>query len=230
MNVAPMPNTCAFYRHHHCQVALGQSLAAVVGVCLLGWGGSQAIAATLTVQVTDSQGQALSDAVVFLASPEAKLASKPLTQVDIAQQNKAFVPEVSVVTVGTPVNFPNRDKVRHHVYSFSPIKSFEIKLYAGVPNAPVVFDKPGIAVLGCNIHDNMAAWTVVLETPWFGKTNATGHTQIKDVPAGKYQLRTWHTSLPVGAPALDQTVTLTQKGAQSLTVRLSASATEQKGQ
>lgn len=228
MNAALMPNACAFYRHHHFLAARGKSLVAVLGVCLLGVGGSQAIAAALTVQVQDSQGQALSDAVVFLESPEAKLASKPLPQVDIAQQNKTFIPEVSVVTVGTAVSFPNRDKVRHHVYSFSSIKSFEIKLYAGVPTAPVVFDKPGIAVLGCNIHDNMMAWTVVLETPWFGKSNAAGQVQLKDVPAGNYRLRTWHNSLPMGEPALDQAITVTAKGLSPLTVRLPVSMTRQK--
>jgi len=221
--VFPMPNASNSYHHKQWQATLGCLSAVVLGICLWGASVGQARAASLRVEVLDSQGQALPDAVVFLESPEAKLASKPLPQVDIAQQNKEFVPEVSVVTVGTAVNFPNRDRVRHHVYSFSPIKSFEIKLYAGLPAAPVVFDKPGIAVLGCNIHDNMMAWTVVLETPWFGKSNATGQVQLKNVPAGNYRLRTWHNSLPMGDPALDQAITVTSKESASLTVRLPSS-------
>ena len=101
----------------------------------------------------------------MLEPASGRLPVKPLGGVQIAQAKRQFSPRVTVVTVGTPVTFPNFDTVRHHVYSFSPVKTFELKLYAGVPNAPVVFDKPGIAVLGCNIHDQMAAWVVVVDTP-----------------------------------------------------------------
>jgi hypothetical protein len=111
-----------------------------------------------------------------------------------------------VVTVGTAVDFPNRDTVRHHVYSFSPAKRFELKLYVGKPEAPVVFDRPGIAVLGCNVHDQMAAWVVIVETPWFARSDAQGRARLADVPAGRHQLRTWHADFAVGAPALSQPI------------------------
>jgi hypothetical protein len=111
---------------------------------------------------------------------------------------------VTVVTAGTSVAFPNRDTVRHHVYSFSPIKTFELKLYAGTPANPVVFDKPGIAVLGCNIHDQMAAWIVVVETPYYGRSAQAGVVIMNNVPSGSYHLRVWHPGLAVGAPAADQ--------------------------
>ena len=94
---------------------------------------------------------------------------------------------------GGRINF---DTVRHHVYSFSPTKTFELKLYAGVPNAPVTFDKPGVAVLGCNIHDTMAAWVVVADTPWHARSGADGLARIDNVPAGAYRLRVWHPGLP----------------------------------
>jgi len=74
-----------------------------------------------------------------------------------------------VVQAGTPILFPNHDKVRHHVYSFSPAKTFELKLYSGVPGTPVLFDKPGLVVLGCNIHDQMVAYVQVVNTPYFAK-------------------------------------------------------------
>ena len=160
--------------------------------------------AALELRVLDATGKALPDAVVFLESAEARAAVKPGAQVDIAQVNKQFDPVVSVVPVGTAVNFPNRDTVRHHVYSFSPARKFEIKLYVGTPAAPVVFDQPGIAVLGCNIHDQMAAWVVVVATPWYGKTAADGQLRIAQVPAGSYRLRSWHAAMPVGAPPADQ--------------------------
>ena len=92
---------------------------------------------------------------------------KPMPEVQIAQEKRQFMPRVTLITVGTAVNFPNFDTVRHHVYSFSKAKTFEIKLYAGVPSKPEVFDKPGIAVLGCNICGNYlkdgAAWISIID-------------------------------------------------------------------
>ncbi len=161
-------------------------------------------AATVEVQLNDETGKPLANAVVFLESREARQASKPLQNVMIAQAAKQFDPMVTVVTAGTSVQFPNRDKVRHHVYSFSPTKTFELKLYAGTEANPVVFDKSGIAVLGCNIHDNMAAWVVVVETPYFARSAEAGKVTLANVPAGNYRLRVWHPELPVGAPATDQ--------------------------
>ena len=165
---------------------------------------STVIAATVEVQVNDEAGKPLPNAVVFLESREAKQAAKPLPNAVIAQVAKQFDPTVTVVSVGTSVQFPNRDKVRHHVYSFSPAKTFELKLYAGTEANPVVFDKPGVAVLGCNIHDNMAAWVVVVETPYFALSAETGKISLSNVPQGNYRLRIWHPELPVGSPATDQ--------------------------
>jgi len=163
-------------------------------------------AAMVQVQVQDEQGKALSDAVVFLESREAKQVARPLQGAEIAQVGRQFIPSVLIVTTGTAVSFPNRDTVRHHVYSFSATKKFELKLFAGTPTNPVVFDKSGIAVLGCNIHDNMAAWVVVVDTPFYARSNNLGLASVADVPAGSYRLRVWHSRLPVGAPAADQAV------------------------
>ena len=165
-------------------------------------------AATVQIQVQDERGKALPDAVVFLESREAKQLSKPLQGAEIAQTGRQFVPNVLVVPTGTAISFPNRDTVRHHVYSFSATKKFELKLFAGTPANPVVFDKSGIAVLGCNIHDNMAAWVVVVDTPFYGRTDSLGLAGLADVPAGTYRLRVWHSRLPVGAPAADQALTV----------------------
>jgi plastocyanin len=155
-------------------------------------------AAVVSVAVTDEAGQPLADAVVMLEPAAGRLPVKPMAQIDIAQRQRQFTPALTVVTVGTPVNFPNFDSVRHHVYSFSPIKTFELKLYAGVPGQPIVFDKPGEAVLGCNIHDKMAAGVVVVDTPYFARSSASGQAQIEGVAAGSYRLRAWHAGVPVG--------------------------------
>jgi plastocyanin len=175
--------------------------------------------AHLQVQVQDSAGLPVPEAVVFLESPEARVLARPMRPVAIAQVDRQFSPRVTVVTLGTAVEFPNRDKVRHHVYSFSPTKTFELKLYTGSPANPVVFDRAGIAVLGCNIHDNMTAWVVVVDTPYHARSGASGRATLDALPEGAYRLRTWHADLPVGAPALDQPVRVSA-GTQAVTVRL----------
>jgi plastocyanin len=177
------------------------------GLVSLALGGA-AWAANVQVTVQDAAGKPLADAVVFLESREARALSRPLAGTEIAQRAKRFVPEVTVVTVGSAVTFPNQDTVRHHVYSFSPAKAFELKLYIGTPANPVVFDQPGIAVLGCNIHDQMAAWVVIVETPFFGRSAASGQVALAGVPPGSYRLRVWHPGLAVGAPAADQALTV----------------------
>lgn len=175
--------------------------------------------ATVSVQLQDTAGKPLPEGVIFLESREAKLLAKPIVGAEIAQVKREFAPKVLVVPVGTAVGFPNRDTVRHHVYSFSPNKTFELKLYSGTSASPVVFDKPGIAVLGCNIHDNMTAWVVVVETPFFAISDAKGLATLRDVPAGNYRMRVWHPGLAVGAPATEQALTVASTDA-SLSYRL----------
>ncbi|MBX3604460.1 MAG: methylamine utilization protein [Piscinibacter sp.] len=165
-------------------------------------------AGALVVAVTDAAGQPLVDAVALLEPAAGRAAVKPMEQVEISQAKRRFQPRVTLVTVGTSIAFPNFDTVRHHVYSFSAAKTFELKLYAGVPAAPVVFDKPGIAVLGCNIHDRMAAWVVVADTPYAARSGADGLARIDAVPPGDYRLTVWHPGLPGTAPAAPQALTL----------------------
>ena len=193
-----------------------------LAACASAW--LPAHAGSVDVQVTDAAGKPLEGAAVFLESPEARAASRPMHGVELVQVNRQFQPMVTVVTVGTAVDFPNRDTVRHHVYSFSPVKKFEIKLYVGTPTAPVVFDKPGIAVLGCNIHDTMAAWMVVVDTPHHGLTTDKGQLRLGSVPAGNYRLRAWHPGLPPGAPALDQPLQVPATGSVAASVKLTGVA------
>jgi plastocyanin len=158
-------------------------------------------AANVSVQFTDAAGHALTDAVAMLEPVGTPMPAKPMAGVQIAQKDLTFNPAVTVVTVGTPVTFPNQDTVKHHVYSYSPAKTFQIKLYAGVPHTPIVFDKPGVAVLGCNIHDSMIAWVVVTDTPLWARSSAAGLARVADVPPGNYQLHVWHSSLAETTPA-----------------------------
>jgi plastocyanin len=157
------------------------------------------LAATLNADIKDAAGNPLSDAVVY-AEPASGAAPRSKREVHIEQIDKTFVPLVTVVQTGTPVNFPNRDSIRHHVYSFSPAKIFEIKLFSGVPANPVTFDKAGEVVLGCNIHDNMLAYVLVVDTPYFARTGKDGKARLESLPAGNYRVKVWHYGAEAPAP------------------------------
>lgn len=152
-----------------------------------------ASAAGLHVLVIDQAGAPVQDAVISATPLTAvkPLAAKPTTAV-IDQIKRRFVPLVSVVQTGTAITFPNKDNIEHDVYSFSPAKRFELHMYHGIPARPVIFDKPGLVVMGCNIHDQMIAYLLVVDTPWFAKTDARGAALIDNVPAGQYRLTAWH--------------------------------------
>jgi plastocyanin len=148
-------------------------------------------AASIDVTIKDAKGAPVEDAVVW-AMPKGGPAPTRKRDAAIAQRDKTFIPTVTIVQTGTAIQFPNQDPIRHHVYSFSPAKNFEIKLYAGTPVAPIVFDKPGEVVLGCNIHDHMLAWLYVVDTPWFAKTTKDGLARIEAIPGGEYDIHIVH--------------------------------------
>jgi plastocyanin len=149
-------------------------------------------AASIDAQVTDSNGAPLRDAAVYLLPKSApgRVAAAP--QAVIEQKDREFIPFVTVIRTGTAVVFPNRDQTMHHVYSFSPPKNFQIKLYEGDPPDPVVFDKPGVVAVGCNIHDWMQAYILVVDTPHFAVTDAQGHALIEGLERGEYTAHVWH--------------------------------------
>ena len=156
------------------------------------------LAPAATVTVTDAKdSKPVANAVVSLVPLErpADGTAAPAPAV-IVQKDKAFAPEVTVVAVGTTVEFSNEEaKGKHHVYSISAAKKFEIPLHDPGNRKPVVFDKPGVVALGCNIHDWMRAYVVVVETPWFAQTTAGGAAEIAAPPAGRYRVDVWHPRL-----------------------------------
>ncbi|OZA12475.1 MAG: hypothetical protein B7X94_03825, partial [Hydrogenophilales bacterium 17-62-8] len=153
-------------------------------------------AVSLTLQVRDARGAAVEDAVVYLMSNQTHRMPVKNATLRIDQVDKAFVPLVSVAQTGTRVSFPNKDNIRHHVYSFSSAKKFEIKLYADTPSQPVLFDKPGVVVMGCNIHDNMVAHLLLVDTPFYAKSDRQGNARIDDLPPGDYSLIAWYYMRP----------------------------------
>jgi plastocyanin len=150
-------------------------------------------ASAIQADVLGPAGAPVEDAVVFLRPLSAQKSSghAPLSA-SIEQRDREFVPYVTVVQTGAAVRFPNQDPVRHHVYSFSQPKKFEIKLYAGDAAEPIVFDKPGVVTMGCNVHDWMVGYLFVVDTPWFGKTDSSGLTRIDALEDGEYEARVWH--------------------------------------
>ncbi|MFC3033635.1 methylamine utilization protein [Pseudoalteromonas fenneropenaei] len=147
-------------------------------------------AAELTV--VDSQGQALPNAVVWFKGEGSKQVALTAPQkYEMGQKQRSFVPHILVVPQGAEVDFPNFDNILHHVYSFSSSKAFELKLYRDKPHAPIRFDTSGIVELGCNIHDWMLGYIVVVDSPLFGVTDENGRWQ-GELPFGEYQLKVWH--------------------------------------
>lgn len=147
-------------------------------------------AATFRAVVSTPAGQPVEDTAVVLEPLAGPLPERHAMRA-IQQIDREFVPYLTVVQTGTAIEFPNRDPIKHHIYSFSLPKVFEIKLYAGKPVAPVLFDKPGVVVLGCNIHDWMEAYVLVVDSPWFAKTGKDGRAHIDGLPSGRYRLRLW---------------------------------------
>lgn len=168
--------------------------------------------AALTVSVSGVQGQPVPGVVVTatrLDAPAAPLREKRSAIMD--QLNRTFVPQVLVVAAGTSVDFPNSDSVSHQVYSFSPPKRFQLPLYKGEAHPPVLFDRPGLVVLGCNIHDSMVGYIYVADTPWFGRTDAQGRVQFADLPAGRFRLRLWSPMVADETGSLDRDVVIAEQ-------------------
>ena len=154
-------------------------------------GAGAAFASEISATVKDDAGAPVKDAVVIAVADVPVKAATPRLE-SVVQETKEFNPFVKAVLVGTPIEFPNRDDVLHHVYSFSPARTFALKVYAGTPPEPIVFDKPGPVALGCNIHDWMLAYIYVSESPYFGVTDDDGRVRLANLPAGKYSVRVWH--------------------------------------
>ena len=167
---------------------------------------SAASAGEVSATLTDAAGKPVPDAVLSLTPLDAPAPATPLaTDIEISQIGEQYRPYVTPVRVGTTVEFPNKDPIQHHLYSVSKPKPFEKPLYESGSSETVTFDKPGVVTLGCNIHDWMVAYVLVLETPWFAKSSAEGRVAVAGLPAGRYRLELWHPRL---ASAITREVTV----------------------
>jgi plastocyanin len=180
-------------------------LIATVGLALLGCAPS--MAANLSIDIVDRQGQPVPDTVVTV-TPAAAGAVPVQTAASsvMDQRNLAFVPLVLAVAVGSSVVFPNNDSVSHQVYSFSAPKKFQLPLYKGKIHPPVTFDRPGLVVLGCNIHDSMVGYIFVTDAPFFGTTDVRGILELKDLPDGEYRVSIWNPFITDPPESLNRSV------------------------
>lgn len=173
-----------------------------------GWAGD------LMVSLRTPAGKPVAEAVVVVA-PDAGTPKGPIRfpwPYRMAQKDLAFVPFVLVVPVGAEVAFPNLDPILHHVYSFSPAKPFELKLYGRDETRVVKFDKPGLVSVGCNIHDDMTGFIRVVDTPYAIKTNAQGEATISGLPGGPAKVILWHPYLKAPRGEMVRAITIPASG------------------
>jgi hypothetical protein len=177
----------------------------------------QTIAGEVQATIRNGEGHMIEDVVVTVTPvdirhlPKQKISSPVVDQVD-----KEFIPYVMPVYVNSLVSFPNKDNIRHHVYSFSPAKKFELPLYNGSTAPPVLFDKPGIVVLGCNIHDWMIGYIYVSDTPYFARSEHDGKALIRDIPSGEYIVRVWHPLLVENEESTSRRINIGDTGVANL--------------
>jgi plastocyanin len=189
---------------------MGSRIILSAGLLLLVCG--PAAATSFVARVVDQDGKPVANAVISLVA-DGKEMPGPATRLDPAkvvdQRDETFIPVVTILPRTGRVVFANNDKTKHQVYSFSPIKQFEITLAQGERSPSFAFDKTGVAVLGCNIHDHMIAYVFVSDSPWTALTGSDGQTMIADVPPGNYDVQVWHPQLSPGAVTQAEPVTLT---------------------
>ena len=171
-------------------------------------------AASAELLLRQPGGRPLGGAVLYALPLDGRRLPPPAPAV-MDQRDRRFVPQVLPVQTGAAVSFPNADSITHHVYSFSPAKRFELYLpkaeaserdTARTPQ--VVFDRAGVAALGCNIHDWMLAYVLIVDTPWFAKTDGQGRATLPELPAGRYRLVVWHPRITDPAATLQRELRL----------------------
>lgn len=193
----------------------------LVGVCALLMvlcASGEDVTLTARVSLTNQSGKASRELkagnVVFWLTPAEGAghltgASFPEQHPRLVQMNKSFQPHILIVPVGSVVQFPNHDPFFHNVFSLFEGKRFDLGLYEAGTTRDVRFDKPGVSYIFCNIHPQMSAVVLALDTPYYGVSDQKGQVVIPNVPAGRYMLHIWYESaLPDTLKGLSRDVTV----------------------
>lgn len=184
---------------------------------------SYSLAGTFSGTVTDQNGEPIEHAVITLVGENEGMGSDSAVMPPpvMTQHNIQFTPFVLPVAAGTTVSFPNKDKVRHHVYSFSKVKRFELELYGEDEEKTILFDTLGSVALGCNIHDNMLAYIYIARSSSFAKSEKDGRAIIENLPDGIYTAYVWHPRLNGDEEDYIQEVTISGSDMVSATFEVS---------
>jgi plastocyanin len=161
----------------------------------------------ISVSVLTEQNVQVGNVVVYLTPKNPKASNSSNKAAIMDQVNTQFLPHILAIQKDTQVRFPNSDSIKHHVYSFSQAKTFELQLYKELNADPLLFSKLGAVELGCNIHDWMLGYIFVVDTPYFGKTDIKGNLSL-DLPNGEYQLDVWHPRIQDKFSSLSRSLTL----------------------
>jgi len=197
-----------------------------------GYGFAQEVTVTASVALTGqsraSKGYGSGNVVIWLTPLEGTVvpASDPLASPPrLVQRNKSFRPHVLVVRVGSQVEFPNRDPFFHNVFSLFEGKRFDLGLYEAGSTRKVLFDKPGVSYIFCNIHAEMSAVVIAVNTPYYGISDRRGQIVIPSVVPGRYMYRVWFEGgLPEAMNAMAREITISESTSTLGVLHLSASA------
>ena len=204
-------------------------LGALIGTALLVCVGANAQEVTLTararvLQDEHKESSRAENVVVWLTPIDRQPGASPPSQnLRLTQHNKSFEPHLLVVPVGAVVQFPNRDPFFHNVFSLFEGKRFDLGLYEAGSTRNVSFDRPGISYIFCNIHAEMGAVVIALETPYFAISNHKGEIVIPHVPVGRYMMKVWYeTAEPQSLDAMTREITVSEASSTLGLLQISA--------
>ena len=183
--------------------------------------GAQAMAGDLVVTVRDQKGTPVNGAIVTLetAAPGdtnqlTTTTQPPPSEVVIDQKGEQFASLTTLVRPGDSVRFRNSDKLLHHVYSFASINPFDILVRPGETTTATLYDKAGLAALGCNVHDDMLTYVYVSDAQFAAKTGEDGSARIVNAPVGGASLSVWHPSIAASGQSVNMEIAIAEQGGE----------------
>ena len=186
-------------------------------------------AAGITVEVVDVNNKAVAGLVVYLEPLENQyLQSTQVKPLIIYQSDKAFSPYVSVISKGAIATFSNKDDITHHIYSVASKNRFSFRIKSGSSNQTEPLSVTGKILMGCNIHDWMSGYLMIVDTPLYSKTNPYGETTLEIPVLGRYNLVVWHPQLSEKNQSISREITVTD--GKHYQVRLTKEMAEFTGQ
>lgn len=184
--VAAIPPT---FRHRLCMCAAVVALACAAG--FQGLAGAEELRGTVRLVERGATAPDVGEALIWWV-PQSGARVPPPRRIDIHTERRQFMPRTLVVSPGSTVQFPNADPIRHNVFSVSPGNRFDLGLYGQGSGRSQKFKQPGLVRIFCNVHRQMAAWVLVLETPYHAKVADDGSFQVSGLPSGPGTLHVWH--------------------------------------